>query len=134
MPRDLSREMTRARENLCARDQRVFVGAVQRVAGLEGQRALPLALSNECAGHPRREHVLAVIGIDGLRECAQRAPEQMSARIAFDRAPTRMIESIRPVHLLDIAGLVPREGFEFVDDPDQRARLVSQRGRPSRGQ
>ncbi len=42
-----------ARQPLGARHERVLVGAVQRIAGLEGQRALPASLADQRAGHAR---------------------------------------------------------------------------------
>ena len=63
-------------EPLGAGDQRVLVGAVQRVARLEGERALPLAVADQRARLARREHVLAVLRVLRLRQRAQRAAER----------------------------------------------------------
>src|SRR5262245_28240177 len=63
-------EMTLAGEALRARDERVLVGAVQGVARLEGERALPLPLADQRARHARREDVLAVLRVEDLRERA----------------------------------------------------------------
>ena len=58
-------------------DQGVFVGAVQRVAGLEGDDALPALLGQQLADLARREHVLAEPRVLRLRQHLDRAAQQV---------------------------------------------------------
>jgi hypothetical protein len=117
---------------LRARHQGVLVSPVQRVAGLEGEGPLPLVLADEGPRQARRHHVLAVLGIHGLRQRAQPPTHELRARVVLDHLPARMVEAIRAVDVLDVLLLVPLEDLELVDDPDQAAVLVADRRRASR--
>ena len=64
-------------QRLQAVDQGVFVGAVQRVAGLEGHDPLPALLGQQLADLARREHVLAEPRVFRLRQHADRAAQQV---------------------------------------------------------
>ena len=87
-------EVALAGEPLGARHERVLVRAVQRVARLEGERALPLAVADQRARHARREHVLAVLGVRGLRQRAELAAEELRARVGLDHAAAGVVEAL----------------------------------------
>jgi hypothetical protein len=63
-----------AEQRLEAVHQGVLVGAVQRVAGLEGDHALPALLSEQLAHLAGREDVLAELGMLRLRQHAIAPP------------------------------------------------------------
>ena len=66
-----------AQQRLQAVDQGVLVGPVQRVAGLEGDHALPALVGQQLADLARREHVLAELGVLRLRQHLDLAAEQV---------------------------------------------------------
>ena len=76
-------------QRLQAVDQGVFVGAVQRVAGLEGDDPLPALLGQQLADLARREHVFAEARVLRLRQDLDRAAQQMRLVGVGLQAPCR---------------------------------------------
>jgi hypothetical protein len=103
--------------------------AVQRIAGLERERALPLAVADQRARHARREHVLAVLGVDDLRQRAQLAARELRAHVLLDHAPARMVEAVGAVDALHVLVLVPVETLDVVEDRHDAALVVAHRSR-----
>ncbi len=75
--------MALAHQSFQAGDQGVLVGAVQRIARLEGDDTLPALVAEQCPRLARRQDELPVFGMFRLRQNAHRAAEQMRARIAL---------------------------------------------------
>jgi hypothetical protein len=129
-----AREVPLAREALCAGHQRILVGPVQGIAGLECQRALPLVIADERARHARRQHVLAVLRVHGLWEHPHRPAEELAARVLLHLPSARMVEAIRVVDLLYVLRLVPVEDLEVVDRSHHPAIFRADRRRRAPGQ
>ena len=83
-------EVALARQPFQADDQGVLVGPVQRVAGLEGDDALPaLARANSVARLARRQDELAVLGVLRLRQDPHLAADEVRPRVAHWRCGRR---------------------------------------------
>ena len=70
-----TRKMLFPRQPLDAGDQGIFMRPVQRVAGLEGDHALPAALAEKGTRLARRQHEIAIFGMLGLRQDAHIAAD-----------------------------------------------------------
>ena len=111
--------MAGPRQPLHTRYQGIFMGAMERIAGLERDDALPAALGKQGPRLTRREHELAIFGMLGLRQHAHFAPQEHIAGIVHGHVPARMIGALGAVDALDVLGLVPGEDIldrERADD------------------
>ena len=129
-----AREVAGGSQLLDAVDQRVLVGAVERVAGLEREGALPLLLGDERAAHLRREHELAVGLVGALRERLELSADQLRAVVVVDDPAAGMIDPLRAVDALQVARLVPVEDLEIRDDRDGLARFGLDGASAARGE
>ena len=96
-----------ARQPFEAGHQGVFVGAVQRIARLEGDDALPALLAEQRPRLARRQDELAVFGVFRLRQHAHLAAQEVRARVVLRHAAARMVPAVGAVDAFDVAGLVP---------------------------
>ena len=98
-------------QRLQAVDQGVFVGPVQRIAGLEGHDPLPALFGQQLADLARREHVLAESRVFRLRQDLDRAAQQMRlVGVALQHhVAAGMIGPLGQIDALEILRLVPRD-------------------------
>ncbi len=132
-------EMPCPREPFHAGDQRIFVSAMERIARLESDDALPAALGEQRPRFARRQHELAILGMLRLRQHAHLAAQQHLARIVHGHGAAGMIGALGAVDALDVLGLIPgkdvvdgQRADDFVLAVDQGDRLTDFEGRSQR--
>ena len=121
--------MARPQQRLQAVDQGVFVGAVQRVAGLKGHDALPALFGQQLADLARREHVLAEPRVFRLRQHVDRAAQQMRlVGVGLEHhVAAGMVGPLGQIDAAQVFFLVPRIDVGNVEHGDDLAGRVDQR-------
>ena len=116
-------------QRLQAVDQGVFVGAVQRVAGLKGHDPLPALLGQQLADLARREHVLAEPRVLRLRQHPDRAAQQMRlVGVGLQHhVAAGMVGPLGQIDAAQVLFLVPRIDVGDVQHGDDLAGGVDQR-------
>ena len=110
-------------------DQGILVGAVQRVAGLEGDHSLPALLGQQTADVARRQNVLAESRVPRLRQHLDRAAQQMRL-VGVGRknhVAAGMIGSVGQIDAAEILLLVPTINIGDVQHGDDLAGRIDQR-------
>ncbi len=104
-------------------DQGILVSTVQRVAGLEGDDAIPTFAGEELADFAGSQNVFAKRGMLRLRQDANFAAEEMRfVGIALEHhIGAGVIGSLGEVDRLDVARLVPLEDIGDVERGDDVA-------------
>ena len=97
------------------------MGAVQRIAGLERDRAVPAFRLQQLADLARREHVLAELRMLGLRQDVDRSAQQVRlVGVALEHhVGAGVIGAIGEIDRLQIAGFIPGKNiaqFQRADD------------------
>ena len=102
-------EVAVARQPFQADDQGVLVGAVQRVARLEGDDALAALLAEQRPRLARRQDEVAVLRVLRLRQHAHLAADQVRPRVVQDHAAAGMVGALGVVDDAVVLRLVPRK-------------------------
>jgi len=123
---DHARVVSLAGQGFCPVHQGVFMGPVERIAGLESHHALPALLGKQRPCFSGGQNELTVFRVLRLRQDFDPAPNQHLAGVVHDHLATWVIGPFCLIDRLDIGGFVPREDVFDLERPDRLAGGVRQ--------
>ena len=110
-----------AQDRLGAVDQRVLVGAVQRVARLEGDRLLPALLLDQSAGLGRRHDAVRERTLVLEGDQRDGPADELGALVPGPEARARVVGALGQIDALDELGLVPVVAVADLEDAEDLA-------------